>query len=244
MAGDPGTTDRSPGLGLGPALPRRRPTSEAARGSRLLVPALRLDRGVPGTGGRRGPLEHRGARGDGDIKLFTDARGWLAHAHSSTLFLRKFPDLTLDQAAPRQAEVEMYFDADRDYIELENQGAYVTLAAGAEPDLPRRMALPRARPRCRPTESPPSCSTRSTPCSIGAESSSAFPRDRGAGDADEGGLTTRRRRAILDRKPESALRGSPASPPSGCGHRHGAGPVPAPPSTRIVRHVPAGEGND
>ncbi len=63
-------------------------------------------------------------------KLFTDARGWLAHAHSSTLFLRIFPDLTLDQAAPRQAEVEMYFDADRDYIELENQGAYVTLAAG------------------------------------------------------------------------------------------------------------------
>ena len=63
-------------------------------------------------------------------KLFTDARGWLAHAHHSTLFLRIFPDLTLDQAAPRQAEVEMYFDVNRDYIELENQGPYVTLAPG------------------------------------------------------------------------------------------------------------------
>jgi hypothetical protein len=63
-------------------------------------------------------------------KLFTDARGWLAHAHDSTLFLRVFPDLTLDQAAPRQAEVEVYFNAERDYIELENQGAYVTLAPG------------------------------------------------------------------------------------------------------------------
>lgn len=63
-------------------------------------------------------------------KLFTDARGWLAHADNSILFLRLFPDLTIDQAAPRQAEVEMYFDAERDYIELENQGAYVTLAPG------------------------------------------------------------------------------------------------------------------
>ncbi|HYO17648.1 MAG TPA: DUF4380 domain-containing protein [Dermatophilaceae bacterium] len=63
-------------------------------------------------------------------KLFTDARGWLAHAHDATLFLRTFPDLTLDQAAPRQGELELYFNPERDYIELENQGAYVTLAPG------------------------------------------------------------------------------------------------------------------
>ena len=69
-------------------------------------------------------------------KLFTDARGWLAHAHDSTLFLRIFPDLALDQAAPRQAEVEMYFDVDLDYIELENQGPYVTLAPGQSATYP------------------------------------------------------------------------------------------------------------
>ena len=63
-------------------------------------------------------------------KFFTDARGWLAHGHDATLFLRIFPDLTLDQAAPLQGEVEMFFDAERDYIELENQGAYGTLAPG------------------------------------------------------------------------------------------------------------------
>ena len=63
-------------------------------------------------------------------KLSADARGWLAHAHDATLFLRVFPDLSLDQAAPRQGEVEMFFDPERDYIELENQGAYVTLAPG------------------------------------------------------------------------------------------------------------------
>ncbi len=64
-------------------------------------------------------------------KLFTDARGWLAHAHHATLFLRVFPDLAPEQAAPRQGEVELYFNPERDYIELENQGAYVTLAPGA-----------------------------------------------------------------------------------------------------------------
>ena len=63
-------------------------------------------------------------------KLFTDAHGWLAHAHHATLFVRVFPDLTNDQAAPRQGEVELYFNPDRNYIELENQGAYVTLAPG------------------------------------------------------------------------------------------------------------------
>ena len=63
-------------------------------------------------------------------KYFTDARGWLAHVHHGILFLRVFPDLTPVQAAPRQGEVEMYFNVERDYIELENQGAYVTLAPG------------------------------------------------------------------------------------------------------------------
>lgn len=67
-------------------------------------------------------------------KFFTDARGWLAHVHHGTIFLRIFPDLTPDQMAPRQGEVELYFNPERDYIELENQGAYVPLAPGATLD--------------------------------------------------------------------------------------------------------------
>ena len=88
-------------------------------------------------------------------KLFTDARGWAAHVHDATLFLRVFPDITAGQAAPRQAEVELYFDLERDYIELENQGAYEELAPGAslpyrvgwrfaalDPDLPADRVTP------------------------------------------------------------------------------------------------------
>jgi len=64
-------------------------------------------------------------------KFFTDARGWVAHVHDGVIFLRVFPDLSLDQMAPRQAELELFFGLERDYIELENQGAHETLAPGA-----------------------------------------------------------------------------------------------------------------
>jgi catechol 2,3-dioxygenase-like lactoylglutathione lyase family enzyme len=63
-------------------------------------------------------------------KFFTDARGWVAHVHHSILFLRVFPDLTPAQAAPRQGELELFFGIERDYIELENQGAYQALDPG------------------------------------------------------------------------------------------------------------------
>jgi hypothetical protein len=80
-------------------------------------------------------------------KLFTDAHGWLAHAHRATLVVRTFPDLTNAQAAPRQGEVEMYFNPERDYIELENQGAYVTLAPGQSLTYPVEWRLRTLDPR-------------------------------------------------------------------------------------------------
>jgi catechol 2,3-dioxygenase-like lactoylglutathione lyase family enzyme len=64
-------------------------------------------------------------------KFFTDARGWVAHVHHGLVLLRVFPDLRIEQMAPRQAELELFFGIERDYIELENQGAYETLAPGA-----------------------------------------------------------------------------------------------------------------
>jgi hypothetical protein len=64
-------------------------------------------------------------------KYFTDARGWAAHVHGGVVMLRVFPDLSRERMAPRQAELELFFGLERDYIELENQGAYEVLAAGA-----------------------------------------------------------------------------------------------------------------
>jgi len=79
-------------------------------------------------------------------KYFTDSRGWLAHLHRGILVLRSFPDLSAAQAAPRQAELELYVDLERDYIEMENQGAYTALAPGASLDYATRWRFATADP--------------------------------------------------------------------------------------------------
>jgi hypothetical protein len=78
---------------------------------------------------------------DRTCKLFADARGWLAHVHDATVLLRTFPDLAPDRAAPRQAEVELFFSPERDYIELENQGAHEVLQPGATMTYPVQLRL-------------------------------------------------------------------------------------------------------
>jgi hypothetical protein len=87
-------------------------------------------------------------------KLFADARGWLAHVHDGTILLRVFPDLAPGEAAARQAEVEVFFSPERDYIELENQGALHHLAPGASLSYAtqwRMAALPTGVPTDRVT---------------------------------------------------------------------------------------------
>ncbi len=65
-------------------------------------------------------------------KLFQDGSGWLAHTVGTRLFVKTFPDvgyIAPDAPAAGEAEVEVYGNGST-YVELENQGAYVTLAAG------------------------------------------------------------------------------------------------------------------
>ena len=44
--------------------------------------------------------------------------------------VKKFDDITPDQPAPGEAEIQIYVNAGKTYIELESQGAYKTLAPG------------------------------------------------------------------------------------------------------------------
>jgi hypothetical protein len=65
-------------------------------------------------------------------KVFADGReGWIAHVDGNLLLVKAFADTTPAQAAPGEAEIEIYTDAAHTYIEVENQGAYVDLAPGA-----------------------------------------------------------------------------------------------------------------
>jgi hypothetical protein len=47
------------------------------------------------------------------------------------LLVKSFSDTPAAQVAPGEAEIEIYADAGHSYIEVENQGAYASVAPGA-----------------------------------------------------------------------------------------------------------------
>jgi len=62
-----------------------------------------------------------------DSKAFADSTGWLAQVTpNQLLYLIAFPDIQPADAAPGEAEIELYTNSS--YVELEAQGAVATLA--------------------------------------------------------------------------------------------------------------------
>lgn len=60
-------------------------------------------------------------------KVNADGKGWLAYCNKGLLLLKTFDDLTPEQPAPGEAEIQVYVNRGKTYIELESQGAYTTL---------------------------------------------------------------------------------------------------------------------
>lgn len=65
-------------------------------------------------------------------KINADGKGWLAYCANGLLLIKKFEDLTPSQPAPGEAEVQVYVNRGKTYIELESQGAYTTLKPGEQ----------------------------------------------------------------------------------------------------------------
>ena len=64
-----------------------------------------------------------------EYKLFGDGKdGWLAHTDGDLLLIKTFTDIPASAPAEGEAEIEIY--AVPQYVEMENQGAVQTLAAG------------------------------------------------------------------------------------------------------------------
>lgn len=63
-------------------------------------------------------------------KINADATGWLAYSTNGLLLVKLFQDLKAGQPAPNEAEVQVYVNQGKTFIELESQGAYTTLAPG------------------------------------------------------------------------------------------------------------------
>jgi hypothetical protein len=64
-------------------------------------------------------------------KALADGSGWLAHVTAGGLFFSlQFPDIRPADAAPGEAEVEIYTGPSADYLEMETQGPYTMLPPG------------------------------------------------------------------------------------------------------------------
>ena len=60
-------------------------------------------------------------------KVNADGKGWLAYLANGLLLVKRFEDLDATQPAPGEAEVQVYVNRGKTYIELENQGPFSTL---------------------------------------------------------------------------------------------------------------------
>ena len=65
-------------------------------------------------------------------KINADGKGWLAYLNQDLLLVKRFEDLSPTQPAPGEAEIQVYVNRGKTYIELESQGAYTTLNPGGQ----------------------------------------------------------------------------------------------------------------
>lgn len=60
-------------------------------------------------------------------KINADGKGWLAYYNKGLLLVKTFDDLKDSEPAPGEAEIQVYMNRGKTFIELESQGAYKTL---------------------------------------------------------------------------------------------------------------------
>ena len=63
-------------------------------------------------------------------KINADGKGWLAWHGRDLLLVKTFQNLQPAQSAPGEAEVQVYVNRGKTFIELESQGAYTKLSPG------------------------------------------------------------------------------------------------------------------
>ncbi|MCF0072958.1 DUF4380 domain-containing protein [Dyadobacter sp. CY261] len=72
----------------------------------------------------------------GDRQIYADgSEGWLAQLNGDRLLVKQFPDITLEQTAPEEGEVELFASElsvnGSGYVEIEHQGAYLPIKPGS-----------------------------------------------------------------------------------------------------------------
>ncbi len=65
-------------------------------------------------------------------KINADGKGWLAFCDNGLMFIKKFEDIKAAESAPAEAEIQIYANPGKTFVEIEEQGAYTTIAPGEE----------------------------------------------------------------------------------------------------------------
>ena len=80
-------------------------------------------------------------------KTNADGKGWLAFTDNGLMLVKQFQDLDAAQPAPAEAEIQVYVNTGKTFVEIEQQGPYTTLAPGESLDWTVRwMLVPQTRP--------------------------------------------------------------------------------------------------
>ena len=78
---------------------------------------------------------------DQNRKINVDGKGWLKFHDNGLVLTQKFPDITPEAAAPGEAEIQVYIDARKSFVEIEAQGPYAELQPGEKLDWTVRWYL-------------------------------------------------------------------------------------------------------
>jgi hypothetical protein len=86
-------------------------------------------------------------------KVNADGSGWLAYTANGLLLVKKFQDLKAGEPAPGEAEIQVYVNRGKTFIELESQGAYTLLQPGESLSWTVRWYLKATDAAAEPSES-------------------------------------------------------------------------------------------
>ena len=78
---------------------------------------------------------------DQNRKINVDGKGWLKFHDNGLVLTQRFPDIAPADAAPGEAEIQVYIDARKSFVEIEAQGPYKELQPGEALDWTVRWYL-------------------------------------------------------------------------------------------------------
>ena len=74
-------------------------------------------------------------------KINVDGKGWLTFRDNGLIMTKRFSDIAPEEAAPGEAEIQVYINGRKTFVEIEAQGPYTDLEPGGQLDWTVRWYL-------------------------------------------------------------------------------------------------------